>query len=66
MRILVNQRNKRKIEKDLRVAKCDYGFRPYYSIKDAILEKWLMYDNSLLNEKYTMHNIIDLKSCYNR
>ena len=39
MRILMNQRNKHKIEKDPRVAKYNYRSRPQYLIEDIILEK---------------------------
>ena len=42
MRIIVNQRNKGKIESDPRIAKSNYGLRPKYSIKDAILKKRLV------------------------
>ena len=62
--ILINQQNKFKIETDPRIAKCDYGLRPHYSIEDALLEKRLIYDNSLLKGKCMIYNMIDLKSCY--
>ena len=39
MRILVNNRNKYRIERDSRIAKSNYGSSPRYSIDDAILEK---------------------------
>jgi hypothetical protein len=51
MRILINQRNKESIEKDPRVAKCNYSSRLYYSIKDTLLEKRLVFDNSMINRK---------------
>jgi len=51
MRILINQRNKENIEKDPRVAKCNYSSRLYYSIKDTLLEKRLVFDNSMINRK---------------
>ena len=66
MRIFINQRNKFQIEKDLRVAKCNYGSRLYYLIEDAILEKRICYNNSLLNQEQTIYNMINLKSCYDR
>ena len=66
MRILINQRNKLQIEDNPRVAKCNYELRPHYSIEDALLKKRLMNDNSLLNRKRTVHNMIDLKLCYNQ
>ena len=58
IRIFINQRNKFKIKKDSRVTKYNYGY--------AILEKRIIYDNSLLNRKMTMHNMMDLKSYYDR
>ena len=64
MRILVNQRNKYQIEDNPRVVKYNYELRLHYSIEDVLLEKRLVYDNSLLNEKRTIHNMTDLKSYY--
>ena len=66
MRILINQRNKFKIEKDSRVTKCNYRLRPHYSIEDIILEKKITHNNSLLNRNIIIYNIIDLKSYYDR
>ena len=66
MRILVNQRNKCKIEKDLKVAKCNYRLRLQYLVEDAILEKRLVYNNSFLNMKHIIYNITDLKSYCDR
>ena len=62
--ILINQRNKFKIETDSRIAKSNYESRSYYSIEDALLEKRLIYNNSLLKGKCTIYNMMDLKSCY--
>ena len=64
MRILVNNRNKNKIESDYRIAKSNYGSRPNYSIEDTILEKRLAYYNSLLAGKQNTNNMIDLQLCY--
>ena len=44
----------------------NYGSRLYYLIEDAILEKRICYDNSLLNQEQTIHNIINLKLYYDR
>jgi len=66
MRILVNNRNKYRIERDSRIAKSNYESRPRYSIDNAILEKWLIYDNSILIRKQTIHNMTDLQACYNQ
>jgi len=63
---ILNEHNKFQIKKDLRVMKYNYGLRLHYSIEDALLKKRLMYDNSLLNGKETIYNMINLKSCYNQ
>ena len=64
MKILVNHRNKFKIETDPRIAKYNYGLIPHYSIEDTLLEKRLISNNSLLKGKVTICNITDLKSYY--
>ena len=66
MRMTVNQRNKYTIKNDQRIAKSNYGSRPNYLIKDAILEKQLVCNNSMSSEKQTIHNITDLELCYDR
>jgi len=66
MSILINQQNKFKIETDLRIAKYNYGSRSHYSIENALLEKRLIYNNSLLKGKYMIYNMIDLKLCYDQ
>ena len=65
-RILINNRNKPAIKNDKRLSKCNYGSQPLYSIENTILEKRLVYDYSRLTTATTIHNMIDLKSCYNR
>ena len=35
-------------------------------IKDVLLEKRIVYDNSLINRKMTIYNMTDLKSYYDR
>ena len=46
IRILVNNRNKFKIEADQQIVKSNYDSRPDYLIEDIILEKQLVLDNS--------------------
>ena len=46
MRIDINNRNREKIELDLRVAKSNYRLRIGYLIESALLEKKLIYNNS--------------------
>ena len=42
----------------------NHRLRPNYSIKNAILEKQLIYNNSLLIGRKTIYNMTDLQSCY--
>ena len=65
-RIFINIRNKSRIESDNRISKCNYGLRVNYFIENAILEKQLVYDNSILIGNITIHNMTDLKSYYDR
>ena len=39
MRKLIQERNRDKIESNLRILKVNYGIRPKYSIENIILEK---------------------------
>ena len=66
MRILINTRNKSSIELDLRISKSNYSLRANYLIENAILEKRLWYDNSLLKAKSTIHNMTNLQAYYDR
>ena len=66
MRILVNMKNKESIETNPRVSKCNYGSRTNYLINNTIFEKRLWYNNSLLKGMTTIHNIMNLKACYDR
>ena len=60
MRILVNNRNKFKIETDYRIVKSNYRSRLNYSIDNAILEKRLVFNNSMIIGKYSIYNMADL------
>ena len=66
MRIYIGERNSRNIEDDSRLSKFNYGSRANYSIETAILEKRLMYDAAVRDGKPMIHNISDLKACYDR
>ena len=66
MRILVNERNSRRIETDSRISKYSYRLRKGYSIKDVILEKRISYENSIITGYHTIHNMIDLQAYYDR
>ena len=60
MRIFVNTRNKGSIEADERISKSNYGSRPGYSIQDAILEKILVFDISLVAGRHNVYVLTDL------
>jgi len=66
IRIFLNNRNSKNIENDTRLSKFNYGSRANYSIETAILEKRLMYDVAVRDGKPMLHNISDLKACYDR
>ena len=54
------------IEKDPRFSKANYSSRKNYSIETAILEKRLIFDNSMINIENTIYTFTDLKAYYNR
>jgi len=64
MRIYIGSRNNEKIELDERLSQFNYGSRSNYSIEMAILEKRLMYNVAVRDGKPIIHNILDLKACY--
>ena len=66
MRIGLNFRNKHTIKKDSRLLKSNYGFRPNYLIETAILQKYLICDNSKLTNQTIAHNMTDLEACYDQ
>ena len=66
MRKYLNENKEEKIEKDERFSKSNCGSRKNYSIETAILEKRLTVDSSLLSNKATMCNVIDLQSAYDK
>ena len=66
MRIFLREDVEELIENDDRFSKANYGSRQNYSIESAILEKRLIFDNSMLSGKKTIYTITDLQSCYDR
>ena len=66
MRIYLEDLDEEIIESDDRFSKSNYGLRKNYSIETAILEKRLMFDQSLLLGKLTIYHLTDLQSCYDR
>ena len=51
MRIFLGLRDNKQIESDEMFLKSNYSSRKNYSIESAILEKWLIYDTSMLSGK---------------
>ena len=66
MRIVINKRNRGRIEVDLRISKYNYGSRSGYSIEDAILEKRIFYDYSMLKGNTIIYNMTNLQGCYDQ
>ena len=66
MRMFLLVEDKENIENNERISKVNYGSHKNYLIKLVILEKRIIFDNSLLTIKPTIYNLIDLQSCYNR
>ena len=54
------------IKKDLRISKFNFGSRKFYLIKEAILEKRIIYKNSKSNKIPTTYVITDLAAYYDR
>ena len=66
MRTHLNDDEEELMEEDVRTSKSNYGSRKNYSIENAILEKRLVMDKSLISCKKTMCHLTDLKSCCDR
>ena len=66
MRIFLGEEVEEMIENDSRFSTANYGSRKNYSIESALLEKRLIFDNSMLSGKMTIYTITDLQSCYDR
>ena len=66
MRIFVNARNKFRMKRDNQIVKSNYRLRSYYLIENAILEKQLVHDNSMLIGEYNIYNTTNLQVHHNR
>ena len=66
MRMFLFADGKELIEKDPRFSKANYRLRLNYSIKTALLEKRIIFDNSMLTMENTICTFTDLKVCYDR
>ena len=65
MRIFLYAEEEEIIEKDPRISKVNYGSRKNFLIETAILEKHLIFDNSMINMTNSIYTFTDLKACYN-
>jgi len=66
MRIFLKVRNKGQIERDYRLSKFNFGSRLTYVIDKALLEKRLLFNSAVRNQKQTINTITDLEACYDR
>ena len=66
MRIFLGEEDEEVIESDSRFSKANYGSRKKFSIETAILEKRLIFDNSILSNKHTIYNLTDLQFYYDQ
>ena len=66
MRIFLGLRCEEMLDKDIRASKFNFGLWKGFSIDDAILEKWLIYDISMWIRLLIVHIVIDLEAYYNR
>ena len=63
-RIFMHKRIKDNIEMDKRLSKNSY-LHSGYSTDNSTLEKWLLYNNCVLDIKLVIYNIADLEAYYN-
>jgi len=66
MRIFLGNEVEEMIENDNRFSNANYGSRKNYSIESMLLEKRMIYNNSIVSGKETIYTITDLQSCYDR
>ena len=66
MRISLNSDKEELIENDERFSKANYGSHRNYSIASVILQKHLIFDNSLVLMKLTVYALTDLQAYYDR
>ena len=66
MRIHLVSNKEELIENNNCFSKANYSSRKNYYIETVILQKRLIFDNSLIKMKPSIYNFTDLKSCYDR
>ena len=59
-------RNQNSIEEDDRLSEFNFGSRQNYSINEALIEKRLIQNSSLIMEEKPVHIVIDLSTCCDR
>ena len=62
IRIFLKVRNKGQIERDYRLSKFNFGSRPSYAIDEVLLEKRLLFNSTIRNQKQTINTITDLEA----
>ena len=62
MRIFASFRNKGKTESDKIISKRNYGSRPVHSIGDVVVEKILLFDNSLVTGNHVIYEMTDFRA----
>ena len=66
MQIFMKYRKSSKLEIDNRILKFNFGSRKGYSIDNALLEKRLLYDSSIITRKKSTYVVTDLVAYYDR
>ena len=66
MRIFLKVWNKGQIERDYRLSKFNFGSRLTHAINEALLEKRLLFDSAVRNQKQIINTITDLEAYSNR
>ena len=66
MRMFIKIISRGNIESDERVSNFNHGFRPGHSIENSILEKILVFDNSLVTRKHNIYSMTCFQACYDR
>jgi len=66
IRIHLNSDEEELIENDSRFSTANFESRKNYTITTTILQKRLIFDNSLVTMKHNIYALTDLKLCYDR
>ena len=66
MRIHLSSEDEELTENNSRVSHANFGSRKNYAMLTVMLQKWLMFDNSLMTIKYNACTLTDSQSYYDR